>query len=257
MARRALAGSVVKELDSDAVQTFYQQFLQSQAWDNAGHLQVGPLPTILEFCERTGQRRPDGLDAVGGEAKGLVSYHGEEGALLVPSLNAASLLGAINTVGAVSVTLLVGVNSDSFDRGLGIIIEAPPTINETQEHLEETYVFNGLGVKLNRNVVKFHPDMDGGQLRIEGPGGFPNKDIGFTPPGWTNSNFSLNMLEIVTTDNGRNQLTISSPSRGLSWTTLWKHKLFDGRHFPAVYAFMDLGGEAGKPLMVGQITFKL
>merc|ERR1712060_146738 len=149
----------------------------------------------------------------------------------------------------------VGVNSDSYNYGLGVIIEASPQMNESLEHRHE-YIYNGYGIHRNRNAIKFHPDMYGGQMRIEGPGGFDDIDIGFTPPGWTNSGFKLNMLEITTGVDGNNEVLISSASGQATWRRTWKHKLFDGKDIPTVYAFMDLGGEKDKPLMVGRVSLK-
>jgi hypothetical protein len=39
------------------------------------------------------------------------------------------------------------------------------------------------GIKVGENLVLFHPGFSGppGALRVEGPGGFPNENMGFTP----------------------------------------------------------------------------
>merc|ERR1711948_31800 len=103
--------------------------------------------------------------------------------------------------------MVVGVNSDSYNRGLGVVIEASPQIDEAHEH-GDSYVYNGLGVHRNRNVIKFHPDMSGCPVRVEGPGGFANAEAGFTVPGWTNSRHQLNSLEITAGVNGTNTITL-------------------------------------------------
>ena len=37
------------------------------------------------------------------------------------------------------------------------------------------------GLSIGDNRIVFHPGLAGGQLRVEGPGGFGNQDMGFTP----------------------------------------------------------------------------
>lgn len=154
-------------------------------------------------------------------------------------------------------TVIVGVNSDSYNRGLGVAIEASPQINETEEHSGSSYTYNGLGVHLNRNVIKFHPDMTDGLLRVEGPGGFADQDLGFTPPGWRMSGHKLNTLEITARTDGTNTITFKSADGSHGWNRDWTHQLFDGRDVPSIYAFIDLGGEDGKPLIVGQVSLRV
>merc|ERR1712079_255229 len=144
---------------------------------------------------------------------------------------------------------------DSYNFGLGIVIEASPQMNESLEHRHED-IHNGFGVHLNRNAIKLHPDYPGGKLSVEGPGGFSDTDIGFTPPGWTNSGFKLNMLEITTGVDGNNEVLIRSASGQAKWRQNWRHKLFDGKDIPTVYAFIHFGGDEGKPLMVGHVSLK-
>merc|ERR1712113_1311493 len=107
------------------------------------------------------------------------------------------------------------------------------------------------------NVVKFHPDMTNGQLRVEGPGGFSDQSIGFTPPGWSSSKQKLNTLEVTTNTDGTNEILLRSADGHQSWSRKWVHTLFDGRDVPSVYAFIDLGGDDGKPLIVGQVYLRV
>jgi len=239
----------------------FRRFLSAPMFDSHGNALVGPLPDIFEYYRETGLLSPlkdvsKHLTIQEIHGSRVLAYNGTEGAMILPSLDAVPLLRAVRKDILPKITVMVGVNSDSYNRGLGIIIEASPQINETAEHSSQ-YIYNGYGVQLNRNVIKFHPDMHGGQLRIEGPGGFADTDLGFTPPGWSRSGYKLNMLEVTTGDDGNNEVLMRSAIGNKTWRTTWRHKLFDGKDIPTVYAFMDLGGESGKPLMVGQVSLRV
>merc|ERR1711957_816898 len=90
-----------------------------------------------------------------------------------------------------AVTLAIGVNSDANNRGLGVVAEASPHVTLPTDFKEMPVShYNGYGLHnegRRRNALKFHPNMGGGQLRIEGAGGFNNTSIGFTPKGWSKS----------------------------------------------------------------------
>jgi len=196
------------------------------------------------------------LGEIGGNTQNgldLLIYSGKEGEIILPSLDAKPLLHSLRKNELPSATIVVGVNSDSFNRGLGIVVEASPQINETEEHVD-SYSYNGYGVQLNRNVIKFHPNMNQGDLRVEGPGGFPNQQMGFTPAGWSNSHHELHALEVTVSTNGINKILFKEANGVHTFEHIWRHKLFDGRDFPTVYGFIDLGGENGKPLIVGPVS---
>lgn len=235
----------------------FRRFLGQPADDDDGHALVGPLPTILDYYMETKLLSQHARAArhLRVRRHGLLEYSGRKGEMILPSLDAAPLLKVLRKECLSSVTLAVGVNSDSYNRGLGVVVEASPQINETEEH-GLGYVFNGLGVQPNRNVVKFHPDYPGGQLRVEGPGGFSDTDVGFTPPSWTASRHALHYLELTLRADGSNEVLLRSAAEGRSWRGSWSHRLFDGRDIPALYAFIDLGGEANKPLIVGHVSLK-
>merc|ERR1712187_579108 len=75
---------------------------------------------------------------------------------------------------AKSVTLCVGVNSDAYNRGLGVVVNANPSLDVTMnENGLPSYAYNGYGLQrgVRGNAIKFHPGMGGGEFRIEGKGG--------------------------------------------------------------------------------------
>jgi len=160
------------------------------------------------------------------------------------------------STGISQVTLTVGVNSDSYNRGLGVYIEASPGLDEKKEHEGTSYSYMADSTSPRRNYIKFHPDYPSGGLRIEGPGGFNDTALPWTPPGWTASGQGLNVLTITMHVSGSNEVTLATPDGKKTWTGKWHHRLFDGKDVPALYAFMDLGGERGKPLYVGPVTLR-
>jgi len=223
-------------------------------FDGAKDTFVGPLPWITEAAKAAGQDPPKNL--IYNDILKLLSYNGTTGALLLPSLEMALFHECLGyPEGELdSLTILAGVNSDSYNRGLGLVIEPPPGPGHGANGSVSLY--NGLGLTpgTDRNAIKFHPDMHGGQLRIEGRGGFFNSNIGFTPKGWTSSKHWLQGLEITLSRSGNNTLKIQSPDGGPNWSRSWQHKLLGGPQLPSVYAWLDLGGQAGKPLIIGPIS---
>jgi len=240
----------------------FRDQLSSPAVDGHGEAWVGPLPNIFEYYNNMGLQgmmkslHGDGLHLQSQELS-LLTYNGTEGAMILPSVDAKPLLMGLDKRNLSSVTLKVGVNSDSYNLGLGVIVEGSPQIDERQEHGLHDYEYNGFGEgenPLRRNAIKFHPDMKGAQLRIEGPGGWGDTDCGFTAPGWSKSAGRLNVLEVTVRVDGNNDVVLRSASgSGQSFLKTWRHKLFDGTDIPTLYAFMDLGGESHKPLYVGPV----
>jgi len=104
-------------------------------------------------------------------------------------------------------------------------------------------VYNGYGLQKdkNSNAIKFHPGMGGGQLRIEGVGGFGNQDIGFTPQDWTSSENSFHTLEVSLGTDGQNNLKLTG-HQGEVWQRGWENRLTDGRYSPELHAWLDMGG---------------
>ena len=113
--------------------------------------------------------------------------------------------------------------------------------------------------------------MAGGQLRVEGPGGFGNRSV----PQWNPKGMSLSVLhqlEITLGADGNNEVRVVGNSHRMTW----KCDLFDGnlttasyrfarcvvlaflgRHLPGVFVWLDRGGEPGKPLHIGDVTYRL
>jgi len=61
-----------------------------------------------------------------------------------------------------------------------------------------------VGLNIGQNNIVFHPGFGGGAFRVEGPGGFGNTNIGFTP-----ANNVLHHLEVVEGVNGLFQITFT------------------------------------------------
>ena len=184
-------------------------------------------------------------------------FCGPQGALLLPSLDVAPILQANGFKGLSSIprtTISVGINSNSYNRGLGIVLEASPLMDEVEK--KGWYTYSGIGEdrRARSAAVKFHPGMRGGHLRVEGFGGFDNTDIGFTPKDFDASGKKLHMLELTVGADGVNEVCIRGTEEGQSWSRKWTGQLFNGRNLPAVHAWIDMGGFEGQPLHVGPIS---
>lgn len=76
-----------------------------------------------------------------------------------------------------------------------------------------------VGLQIGDNSLAFHPGFTGvpGALRIEGPGGFGNSNMGFVP-----ANNVLHHVEVVQHANGMFDLTVTDGSNPLNvFTTSW------------------------------------
>jgi hypothetical protein len=145
---------------------------------------VGPMPSMLHVLEELSGQKMEMEHLKPGDAEGSLKFSGSAGDLLVPSIDAASLFGKAGATHFEKVTLSVEVNSDAYNQGLGIVLEGSPLMDKTaSEDGLPSYAYNGYGISKDKktNAVKFHPGMRGGQLRIEGVGGFHNQNLGFTP----------------------------------------------------------------------------
>jgi len=241
----------------------YEDLLQNAVVVEDGEVQsmlsVGPLPSILTVLEEMGGN-PEEFEGVRpGANEGTLEFSGQDGALLVPSLDASVLLLKQPDAAISHVIITAQVNSDSYNRGLGIGVEPSPLLDKTvREDGLPWYTYNDLGVtkKKNITIIKFHPGMSGGELRLEGYGGWYNQSIGFTPENWTASHGNFHTLEFWLGVDGDNKFQITGTQETQVWTKTWHNKLFDGRYFPAVFAWIDLGGGRNQPLHVGQITMK-
>ncbi|CAK9071841.1 unnamed protein product [Durusdinium trenchii] len=227
------------------------------------------LPSILAVLEDMGGQQPDVKDLRQGE-HGELLMTGELGHLLLPSLSVEALQPpSADTAAEASgqrelqrelqpftkVIFSVQLNSDAYNQGLGIVLEQPPSMQcEMDRNGIPTYIYNGWGLSKdkNSNAIKFHPGMERGELRVEGPGGFPNSDMGFTPQNWTQSN-SFHTFQVTIGTDGRNQLKVTG-TRGEVFEAVWRNKLTDGVFMPALHAWLDSGGG---PLLIGDIVAEI
>eukprot|EP00747_Dinoflagellata_sp_TGD_P037505 gnl/TRDRNA2_/TRDRNA2_139119_c0_seq1.p1 gnl/TRDRNA2_/TRDRNA2_139119_c0~~gnl/TRDRNA2_/TRDRNA2_139119_c0_seq1.p1 ORF type:complete len:364 (-),score=69.89 gnl/TRDRNA2_/TRDRNA2_139119_c0_seq1:101-1192(-) len=258
----------------------YREMLKSatvkpNAAESGGVAVVGPMPTILAVLEdMCGQAVAwkDGTLRVASAGGSLLEFCGSNGAMLLPSLEASPLLEVLDGASISHVIICAGVNSDSYNRGLGLVVEASPLLDATEDESESRcYLYSGLGYEIENmqdglekrraNMVKFHPGMNFGQLRVEGQDGFGNNNVGFTPDNWTDSGQKLHLMELTLGADGKNEVCLinGTPEPGKEpevWRREWTHKLFDGKHIPSVSAWIDMGGSEGRPLNVGPITLR-
>jgi len=61
-----------------------------------------------------------------------------------------------------------------------------------------------VGLVIGQNAIVFHPGLAGGALRVEGPGGFSNQDVGFTP-----ANNALHLLQVYEHADGWFQFSLT------------------------------------------------
>jgi len=220
---------------------------------------LGPMPTILSVLEDLGGQ-PAEMKALRAGHKSL-EYVGQRGDLLLPSLDATPLLTAAGVDKFAHVTLCIQLNSDVGNRGLGVVLEANPFTTPTADVEElRSYMYNGYGLQDDsaRNVVKFHPGMHGGELRIEGLGGWTNQHVGFLPKTWTQSGHKFHTLEITVGADSMNEVKFDGTETGHTWSKPWKRQLTGGRYTPAIYAWVDRCHEnETDPLHIGEITLRV
>jgi len=224
--------------------------------DATAALTLGPMPSILQVLEELAGEPTEVERLKASSKEGLLEFSGPDGCMLVPSLSLAPLLKHIGEKTVKSLTIKVGVNSNASNQGLGVILAASPLLDPTvAEDGLPWYVYNSYGVSRDKrsNAIKFHPGMRGGQLRIEGRGGFYNSDTGFTPLNWSESGEKLHMFEITVGADGENRLRMTG-TEGQEWTKDWKHQLFDGRNAPSVHAWLDMGSRSNHPVITSPIS---
>jgi len=225
------------------------------------HMFCSPcMPTILQVLEDMGGQAPEMTNLRKGAKDGTLEFTGAEGDLILPSLDASPILVAAGVDAFTQVTLIIEVNSDAYNRGLGVVLEASPLLDSTVDEAGlPSYIYNGYGVDQEgkkQNAIKFHPGMSGGQLRIEGIAGWGNSSIGFTPANWSECANKYHTLELTLGADGRNEMCIKGTNEGEVWRKPWTRQLTDGRHIPAVYAWLDMGSES-QPLQIGSIRMRV
>jgi len=230
------------------------------------------LPTILDVLEQlAGERKqlPDLAQLEGG----MLQFWGRNGELLMPPLRASPLQRALGVERLDEITITVTCNSDCYNQGLGVGVEASPLLNTTlDEKGIPSYMYNGFGltssfgdsgrVSARRNVIKFHPGMLGGALRVEGVGGWGNSDVGFRPASLREAEGALHTLRIILRTSGVNTVEFTGVQSGADetpapvWTRDWNRELFDGDHIPLLFAFLDLGSTDQKGVVYGHISLQ-
>jgi len=230
----------------------FRELLGSPRDDGEGRALVGPLPNILDYYLETGLLGPLESSARHLQVQGMdiLAFNGSGTELVLPSLDIVPLLRAMRVEELRSITLTVGINSDSRKHGLGVTIEASPQIDESKDSLPF------YGHSRNRNVIKIHLDDGGGRLSIEGPGGFESVSLGFDMPGWTSSGERLHRLEISADVEGNNELLLRSATGSGTLRKRWRHRLFDGKDGPSLYAYSEWGSDPSKPLLIGRVSLK-
>jgi hypothetical protein len=239
------------------------------------------LPTILEVLEDMAGERKE-LPEMRQEEDGKVRFWGRCGELLMPSLKAAGLKRVLGVESLEEVTIIVGCNSDCYNQGLGVGLEASPLMNCTvDEKGVPSYMYNGYGLTealsldkedgsgkrwrtqepLRRNVVKFHPGMSGAELRCEGVGGWTNTSVGFNPEALSNTKGALHTLRLTMRTSGVNTIEFQGVDckgnvQQPAWCKTWNRELFDGDHIPSMFAFLDLGSQETRGVVYSRIQLQ-
>eukprot|EP00442_Polarella_glacialis_P047009 CAMPEP_0115067320 /NCGR_PEP_ID=MMETSP0227-20121206/11322_1 /TAXON_ID=89957 /ORGANISM="Polarella glacialis, Strain CCMP 1383" /LENGTH=352 /DNA_ID=CAMNT_0002453369 /DNA_START=20 /DNA_END=1079 /DNA_ORIENTATION=- len=217
--------------------------------DNKTRL-LGPMPSILCVLEEmTGDLHVTQVDHLRkGQLPDTLEFSGAESALLVPSLDATPLLKAAGAGSFDRVTVSVEVNSDAYNRGLGVMLEISPLVKGGAEKQQQQQ-------QRQENYIKFHPGMLNGPLRVEGPGGWANQRMGFNPASWSGSGQKFHTLHFVLNANGENIVGIEGTNAGEESWWKWTNQLTDGQYLPAVSAWLDGGGD--EPVVIGKITMRV
>lgn len=236
------------------------------------------LPTILDVLEQLAGEHKE-LPELAQLEDDRLRFWGENGELLMPPLRASPLRRALGVERLDEVTITVTCNSDCYNQGLGVGVEASPLLNTTvDEKGIPSYMYNGFGLtsslgdepgedgraqaSTRRNVVKFHPGMHGGALRVEGVGGWGNSSVGVRPASLREAEGALHTLRITVRTSGVNTVEFKGVRNGTgdpqvpAWTRDWNRELFDGDHIPSLFAFLDLGSTDQKGVVYGRVSLQ-
>jgi len=227
-------------------------------------VRIGPMPSILDVLTDLGVPK-DQLEHLRVIPEGVLEFNGKQRQLVLPSLDTEQLRATTGFDQLKRITVCIGINSDAFNNGLGVVLEASSLVDFTiDEKGIPSYLYcGGIGYGISNdhrgNCVKFHPGMSGGCLRVEGPGGFGNQDIGFKPENWSDSEHRLNLLEITVGTDGKNEVRITnSTNPGQVWHKSWEHQIFSGRFMPAIFAWIDIPCDfPRRPVFVGPISIRV
>lgn len=241
-----------------AIFSYYTDMLRKSTTGDL-EAEVGPIHSLLQVGRDLEAPVPENKDAW--LEDGMFCYGGGDGHIVVPSIDLSEVLSAHGVQQVARVEISVHVNSDAYNRGLGVVLEASPLLQLLQEENDPNfYSFmqarTGVSKDRRSNAIKFHPGMKGGQLRVEGKGGFGNKDIGFTPGNWKATNRRTHILKMVLGTEGRNEISFTDAEGNGMWAGSWQYQLFDGKHSPAVFAWLDLG-DREDPVRIGPVSMRL
>ncbi|CAE8627423.1 unnamed protein product [Polarella glacialis] len=121
------------------------------------------------------------------------------------------------------------------------MLEVSPLVKGSEKQPQRrNYSYNS-DPQTCKNCIKFHPGMGGGGLRVEGPGGWDNQAIWFTPAAWTASEQKFHTLHFVLNASGENVTRIEGTNAGEAFEKPWANQLTDGQYLPAVSAWLDMG----------------
>lgn len=116
----------------------YVNILSRPRRDEEQRAVVGPFPRITEVLALTSlEEKPSNM----------LALSGEESATILPSLDASPLLKALGQSKLDRVTFLVDVNSDSYNRGLGVSIRRSQdfAVEDELESNADHYEYGGGG----------------------------------------------------------------------------------------------------------------
>jgi len=230
----------------------YKELLKKAPSTEGDHVKiVKGIPSILAVLEDMGGQKPE-VEHLKMSGDGM-EMSGNNGYLLLPSISAAVLEKDFSKV-----VFSIQLNSNAYNQGLGVVLKEPASMqSDVDQSGIPKFVYNGFGLsdKKNSNAIKFHPGMGGGQLRIEGAGGFNNKDMGYTPANWTESGKAFHTFQVTIGTDGKNLLKVTS-TRGEVFEIGWENTLTDGKFTPSLHAWLDMGGSRN-PLVIGEISLEV
>eukprot|EP00929_Paragymnodinium_shiwhaense_P004457 TRINITY_DN10543_c0_g2_i2.p1 TRINITY_DN10543_c0_g2~~TRINITY_DN10543_c0_g2_i2.p1 ORF type:complete len:221 (-),score=66.04 TRINITY_DN10543_c0_g2_i2:7-669(-) len=118
----------------DAYHELIAAATQEEATDESGDtyptVATKEFPNILEVLREMGGDEAK-LEFMKEEEDGLLRYWGAEGEMLLPTLDTSELRKKLGVQKLTELTFSIGVNSDMFNRGLGVGREAAPQIKST------------------------------------------------------------------------------------------------------------------------------
>eukprot|EP00929_Paragymnodinium_shiwhaense_P116673 TRINITY_DN86432_c0_g1_i1.p1 TRINITY_DN86432_c0_g1~~TRINITY_DN86432_c0_g1_i1.p1 ORF type:complete len:341 (-),score=69.85 TRINITY_DN86432_c0_g1_i1:87-1109(-) len=219
------------------------EVLEADAQNQRRRVRTKPFPMILDVLMEMGGDKVEVPYMTRAEGD-LLCFKGELGELLLPPMDMSQLGSKLGVEKLEAVTLSIGVNSHCYDQGLGIGLHPDGNIDD---------FFGGK----QPTCIKFHPGMQGGLLRVEGPDSFPNQFMDFTPlnlagmkeflaeevPDSTWPADALHTLQVTLRTTGRNTVYLKAANEQAApaWQRDFNSNIFDGLTTPSVFAWLDCG----------------